>query len=189
MIDENDLYRSIIDKKDSESLEILYDRYESLLFNLAYKITKDVQSSEEVLQDVFMKIWNQKAIFKPNKGKMSTWLITLCRNKSIDMLRKNKHIENEFDEDFQGIQNDHLPEYDLLDKEVSEEIKKMISLLNKDQQKIIYLFYYKGLSQQEIADKLQTPLGTVKSRMRLSIKHLNDYSKKHLRRERGENER
>ncbi|MGO2078450.1 MAG: RNA polymerase sigma factor, partial [Staphylococcus equorum] len=61
MIDENDLYRSIIDKKDSESLEILYDRYESLLFNLAYKITKDVQSSEEVLQDVFMKIWNQKA--------------------------------------------------------------------------------------------------------------------------------
>ncbi|WP_245339197.1 sigma factor-like helix-turn-helix DNA-binding protein [Staphylococcus sp. GDY8P120P] len=65
----------------------------------------------------------------------------------------------------------------------------MLSYLNKDQQKIISLFYYKGLSQQEIADKLKMPLGTVKSRLRLSIKHLNNYIKKFLRRESEENER
>lgn len=67
MVDENDLYKMIVETNDSKSLEILYDRYESLLFNLAYKITQDVQSSEEVLQDVFMKIWNKKAIFNPEK--------------------------------------------------------------------------------------------------------------------------
>ncbi|MDT3977713.1 sigma-70 family RNA polymerase sigma factor, partial [Staphylococcus saprophyticus] len=114
---------------------------------------------------VFMKIWNKKAIFNPEKGKLSTWLITLCRNRSIDAIRKKKIIESQFDEDFQGIQSDSLPEYDLLSKEVSEEINKRISLLNKDQQKIISLFYYKGLSQQEIASNLNIPLGTVKSRM------------------------
>jgi len=65
----------------------------------------------------------------------------------------------------------------------------MLSYLNKDQQKIISLFYYKGLSQQEIADKLKMPLGTVKSRLRLSIQHLNNYIKKFLRRESEENER
>ncbi|MCE5008511.1 RNA polymerase sigma factor [Staphylococcus equorum] len=189
MVDEKDLYKMVLETNDSKSLEILYDRYESLLFNLAYKITQDVQSSEEVLQDVFMKIWNKKAIFNPEKGKLSTWLITLCRNRSIDAIRKKKNIESQFDEDFQGIQTDSLPEYDLLSKEVSEEINKRISFLNKDQQKIISLFYYKGLSQQEIASKLNIPLGTVKSRMRVSIQHLNNYFKKALRREDEENER
>lgn len=189
MQDENDLYKMIVEKRDSKCLEILYDRYESVLFNLAYKITQDKQSSEEILQDIFMKIWHQKAIFKPEMGKLSTWLITLCRNGAIDIVRKRKVVESQFDETFQGIQTSSLPEYDLLDKECSEEIQKMLSYLNKDQQKIISLFYYKGLSQQEIADKLKMPLGTVKSRLRLSIQHLNNYIKKFLRRESEENER
>ncbi|PTI66197.1 sigma-70 family RNA polymerase sigma factor, partial [Staphylococcus succinus] len=81
-----------------------------------------------------------------------------------------------------------LPEYDLLNKETSEEINKRITFLNIDQQKIISLFYYKGLSQQEIANKLDIPLGTVKSRLRLSIQHLNSYFKKVLRKESEENE-
>jgi RNA polymerase sigma factor (sigma-70 family) len=189
MLDENELYQLIVEHKDSASLEKLYDRYESLLYNLAYKITQDQQSSEEVLQDIFMKIWHQKAIFKPEKGKLSTWLITLCRNRAIDILRQRKDIERSFDEEFHGIETNSPPEYDLLDKECSEELQKIISYLSKDQQTIISLFYFKGLSQQEIADKLKMPLGTVKSRLRLSIKHLNDYLKNILRRESEENER
>jgi RNA polymerase sigma factor (sigma-70 family) len=189
MLDENELYQMIIEHKDSTSLEKLYDRYESLLYNLAYKITQDQQSSEEVLQDIFMKIWHQKAIFKPEKGKLSTWLITLCRNRAIDILRQRKDVERSFDEAFHGIETNSLPEYDLLDKECSEELQKIISYLSKEQQTIIALFYFKGLSQQEIADKLTMPIGTVKSRLRLSIKHLNDYLKTILRREREEDER
>ncbi|MDT3959911.1 sigma-70 family RNA polymerase sigma factor [Staphylococcus kloosii] len=189
MLDENELYQMIIEHKDSASLEKLYDRYESLLYNLAYKITQDQQSSEEVLQDIFMKIWHQKAIFKPEKGKLSTWLITLCRNRAIDILRQRKDVERSFDEAFHGIETNSLPEYDLLDKECSEELQKIISYLSKEQQTIIALFYFKGLSQQEIADKLTMPIGTVKSRLRLSIKHLNDYLKTILRREREEDER
>ncbi|MDW5471669.1 RNA polymerase sigma factor [Staphylococcus equorum] len=90
MVDENELYKMIFERDDSKILELLYERYESLLFNLAYKITQDAKSSEEVLQDVFMKIWNKKAIFNTGKGKLSTWLITLCRNKAIDIIRKKK---------------------------------------------------------------------------------------------------
>ena len=87
MVDENDLYKMIVETKDSKSLEILYDRYESLLFNLAYKITQDVQSSEEVLQDVFMKIWNKKAILTLKREIIN---LALCRNRSIDAIRKKK---------------------------------------------------------------------------------------------------
>ena len=183
MVDENELYKMIFERDDSKSLELLYERYEFLLFNLAYKITQDAQSSEEVLQDIFMKIWDQKATFNPEKGKLSTWLITLCRNKAIDITREKKIEECLFNENLQGIQTDSLPESDLLNKEVSKEINKLISHLNKDQQKIIFLFYYRGLSQREIANKLKIPLGTVKSRMRLSIQHLKNYLKKALRRE------
>lgn len=124
MLNENDLYKNIIEKQDAESLEILYDRYESLLFNLAYKITNDKQFSEEVLQDVFMKIWNQKAIYNSKKGKLSTWLITLCRNKSIDILRKRKNIEVQFEDEYQGIIMNSSPEYGLLDKECSKKFKQ-----------------------------------------------------------------
>lgn len=70
MQDENDLYKMIVEKRDSKCLEILYDRYESVLFNLAYKITQDKQSSEEILQDIFMKIWHQKSNFQTRKGQV-----------------------------------------------------------------------------------------------------------------------
>ncbi len=69
-----EVYGKII-AKDANSLEILYDRYESLLYNFIYKITQDKQSSEEVLQDVFMKIWNQKARFDSSKGKCQHGLL------------------------------------------------------------------------------------------------------------------
>ena len=183
MVVENELYKMIFERDDSKILELLYERYESLLFNLAYKITQDAQSSEEVLQDVFMKIWNKKAIFNTGKGKLSTWLITLCRNKAIDIIRKKKIKGFPFNENFRGIRSESLPKSDLLNKEVSAEINKVISYLNKDQQKIIDLFYYQGLSQQRIANNLNTPLGTVKSQIRLSVQHLNNYLKKASRKE------
>mgnify|MGYP002648566734 CR=1 FL=1 len=78
MVDENDLYKMIVETNDSKSLEILYDRYESLLFNLAYKITQDVQSSEEVLQDVFMKIWNKKAEISKRFSSIQDYILEYC---------------------------------------------------------------------------------------------------------------
>lgn len=166
-----EVYGKII-SKDANSLEILYDRYESLLYNFIYKITQDKQSSEEVLQDVFMKIWNQKARFDSSKGKMSTWLITISRNLAIDYIRKRKMSAYEYDEERDNLTADNVPESELITKEQSEQIKEYIDELDGRQQIILYLFYFKGCNHKEISQKLEIPLGTVKSRLRLSIQHL-----------------
>lgn len=134
-----EVYGKIIDK-DANSLEILYDRYESLLYNFIYKITQDKQSSEEVLQDVFMKIWNQKARFDSSKGKMSTWLITISRNLAIDYIRRTKMSAYEYDEERDNLKADNVPESELITKEQSEQIKECIDELDEKQQIILYLF-------------------------------------------------
>jgi len=166
-----DLYDKIV-SKDKNSLETLYDRYESLLYSFIYKITQDKQSSEEVLQDVFMKIWNQKAKFDSSKGKMSTWLITISRNLAIDYIRKRKTTSYEYDEERDNIKTDNVPESELITKEEAEQIKGCIDELDAKQQAIVYLFYFKGFNHKEISKTLEIPLGTVKSRLRLSIQHL-----------------
>lgn len=125
-----EVYGKIIDK-DANSLEILYDRYESLLYNFIYKITQDKQSSEEVLQDVFMKIWNQKARFDSSKGKMSTWLITISRNLAIDYIRRTKMSAYEYDEERDNLKADNVPESELITKEQSEQIKECIDELDE----------------------------------------------------------
>ena len=134
-----EVYGKII-AKDANSLEILYDRYESLLYNFIYKITQDKQSSEEVLQDVFMKIWNQKARFDSSKGKMSTWLITISRNLAIDYIRRTKMSAYEYDEERDNLKADNVPESELITKEQSEQIKECIDELDEKQQIILYLF-------------------------------------------------
>ena len=134
-----EVYGKIIDK-DANSLEILYDRYESLLYNFIYKITQDKQSSEEVLQDVFMKIWNQKARFDSSKGKMSTWLITISRNLAIDYIRRTKMSAYEYDEERDNLKADNVPESELITKEQSEQTKECIDELDEKQQIILYLF-------------------------------------------------
>lgn len=166
-----DLYDKIV-SRDTNSLETLYDRYESLLYSFIYKITQDKQSSEEVLQDVFMKIWNQKAQFDSSKGKMSTWLITISRNLAIDYIRKRKTTPYEYDEERDNIKTDNIPESELITKEEAEQIKGCIDELDAKQQAIVYLFYFKGFNHKEISNTLEIPLGTVKSRLRLSIQHL-----------------
>ncbi len=136
-----EVYDKII-SKDANSLEILYDRYESLLYNFIYKITQDKQSSEEVLQDVFMKIWNQKARFDSSKGKMSTWLITISRNLAIDYIRSSKTSSYEYDEERDNLKADNVPESELITKEQSEQIKECIDELDEKQQIILHLFYF-----------------------------------------------
>ncbi|PSC77290.1 RNA polymerase subunit sigma, partial [Mammaliicoccus sciuri] len=131
-----ELYDKIV-SKDTDSLETLYDRYESLLYSFIYKITQDKQSSEEVLQDVFMKIWNQKAKFDSSKGKMSTWLITISRNLAIDYIRKRKTTSYEYDEERDNLKTDNVPESELITKKEANRIKECIIDLKPSKQLLL----------------------------------------------------
>lgn len=158
--------------KDKRALELLYERYEKLLFSFSYKITGRRDLSEEIVQDVFLKIWTKPGMYDETKGKFSSWILTIARYTAIDCLRKKdeNHVELDDRDSLKtpGPSVEEVTEW----KEKRDEIRAAISQLAIEQQQIVELFYFKGLSQQKIADKFQIPLGTVKGRIRLALKHL-----------------
>ncbi|AYC30420.1 RNA polymerase sigma factor [Paenisporosarcina cavernae] len=181
-----DVYLRLL-KRDKEALEILYDQYERLLYSFAYRMTGDAKHAEDVVQDVFMKLWREHAPYSPEKGKFSSWLLTMVRNTSLDFHRK-KSRQNEvayMEHDSEQVQvidaKEEIPEHFVEWREKQSTIRTAIAELKEDQQKIVELFYFQGLSQDVIATKLDIPLGTVKSRIRLALGHL----KKKLHGERG----
>ncbi|CAM3857326.1 RNA polymerase sigma factor [Mesobacillus thioparans] len=158
--------------KDKRALELLYDRYEKLLFSFAYRMTGRRDLSEEIVQDVFLKLWTKPGMYDETKGKFSSWILTVTRYASIDCLRKKdeNHVELEDRDALKSTEPsvEELAEW----KEKRSEIREAINQLAEEQQQIVELFYFKGLSQQKIADTFQIPLGTVKGRIRLALKHL-----------------
>ncbi|SFC01429.1 RNA polymerase sigma-70 factor, ECF subfamily [Bacillus sp. OV322] len=160
---------------DKKALEAIYDRYAKLLFSFTYKMTGQSELSEEIVQEVFIKLWAGKGHYDEGKGKFSSWLLTVTRNTCIDQLRKRK--ESAVLENQDTIPSDNPSVEDLAEwRENGSILRKAISELGEEQQKMVELFYFKGLSQQKIADSCNLPLGTVKGRIRLALAHL----KKHL---------
>ncbi|MGB2992351.1 MAG: sigma-70 family RNA polymerase sigma factor [Paenisporosarcina sp.] len=171
--------------KDQSALEELYDRYERLVYSFAYRMTQNAQMAEDTVQEVFIKLWKEHAPYTEDKGKFSSWLLTMTRNTSLDALRKKGKQQEVglLDKDAEQIKVpiEEMPEQMLEWKEKGAVLHKAISRLKVDQRTIVELFYFNGLSQESISSKLDIPLGTVKSRIRLALQHL----RKHLESERG----
>ncbi len=167
-----DLYQRILNK-DPQAMEQLYERYEKLVFSFSYKIMNDASLAEEVVQEVFIKLWRSHSPYSADKGKFSSWLLTMVRNSAMDLIRKNKKNET-----YEYVENDSLqvaeetPDSIYEWKENRSFLLRAVKKLKADQQEMIHLFYFKGLTQREIADRTQLPLGTVKGRIRLALKHL-----------------
>ncbi|RCW76882.1 RNA polymerase sigma factor [Saliterribacillus persicus] len=168
---------SQIQAGDQRALEQLYDRYEKLVYSFAYRMVKQEALAEEIVQEVFMKIWTKKGVYQEKKGKLSSWILTITRNTSIDIIRKNKITTHTFEE-WDSLKSDQTETEDIvLWKEKKEKLKIAVRELSEDQQQIVQLFYFKGFSQQKIANTCSIPLGTVKGRIRLALKHLKETMK------------
>jgi len=176
---------SLMISKDQKALEELYNRYERLLYSFAYRMTQSAQMAEDTVQEVFIKLWKEHAPYTEDKGKFSSWLLTMTRNTSLDALRKKGKQQEvgllEKDAEKMRVPVNEMPEEMLEWKEKGTVLRQAITKLKEEQRTIIELFYFHGLSQESISTKLDIPLGTVKSRIRLSLNHL----KKHLEKERG----
>ncbi|GAB4072698.1 sigma-70 family RNA polymerase sigma factor [Barrientosiimonas marina] len=163
-----------IQNKEEDALEQLYDRYEKLLFSFAYRMTNNKFLAEEAVQDVFTKIWSRQQSFDKEKGKFSSWLLTVTRNACIDLLRKKKDPAYELEERDSLQAQEPTPEETVEWQECGEQVRKAIKQLTKEQQKMIELFYFKSMSQASISKTFNIPLGTVKGRVRLALKHLKE---------------
>ncbi len=167
---------------DSKALEVLYNRYISLLFTLIKKIVNDEKTAEDVLSEVFVIIWRKANYFDFNTGNVYAWLISLSRNKAVDTLKRRQENNNlePYTEDFENKYIiPHLsPSIDSLDIKTAinlkENIETALNKLTDAQQYVIYLAYYEGLTQKEIAAKLNIPLTTVKSKIKIALGNLKE---------------
>lgn len=163
-----------IKARDKSALSELYDQYNRLLFGLIYSILKKREEAEDTLQEVFTNIWEKAEQFDLNRGTVYTWIVTLTRNKSIDRLRSKVYKEQKKqstsldDEDvFYPLYSD---EQDPLEQTIlTDRAKRLHEALDKisdKQRKVLQVAYFNGMSQSEISEEFDIPLGTVKTRMR-----------------------
>lgn len=162
----------LLKSRSKEAFEYLYDNYSSALFGIASKIVNSEEIAEDILQDAFVKIWNNIQNYNSEKGRLFTWLLNITRNTAIDHIRslrfrqdqKNQKIENTvgiIDSNFNTVSKvDHIG------------LKEAVQKLRPEYVTIIEMSYFKGYTQEEISNELNIPLGTVKTRCRAALNEL-----------------
>lgn len=176
---DEELIRSILEGK-SNALGELYDRYGRLVYSLAFQVVGDSATAEEVSQEVFLQIWNKAGTYQAQQGKVITWLTSVARHKAIDSLRRKQARPEghqvEFDSDDESDLVDPIGvEEQVVLSQRSLAVRRAISHLPPDQKKALAMAYFKGMTQQEVADAIGEPLGTVKTRIRLAMLKLRQF--------------
>ncbi len=156
---------------DQDALLTLYDRYGRLVYSLAYRMLQDHQLAEEVTQDVFTRVWQSAASFDPERSSFTTWLTSITRNRTIDVLRRRRVRgltgagEAELNTAITRADERLSPEFHL----EALAVREALAQLPETQREVLELAYFQGMTQREIAEYLNIPLGTVKTRMRLGM--------------------
>ena len=166
----------LIGEKDPEAFGVFYDRHGGVAYSLAYRIVGEPGAAEDVTQEAFISIWRSGARFDRTRGSVRSWMLSIVRNRAIDVLRSSagKAPKLTFDDDSVLEQRpaEELTEEEAMRHETASEIRGAINTLPGEQSKVIELAYFGGFSQSEIARMLGIPLGTVKGRMRLGMEKM-----------------
>jgi RNA polymerase sigma-70 factor (ECF subfamily) len=166
----------LIGAKDPEAFVVFYDRHGGVAYSLAYRIVGEKAAAEDVTQEAFISVWRSGARFDRARGSVRSWMLSIVRNRAIDMLRSRagKAPKLTFDDDAVLEQRpaDELTEDEAMRRETATEIRGALGELPGEQSKVIEMAYFGGFSQSEIARMLGVPLGTVKGRMRLGLEKI-----------------
>jgi RNA polymerase sigma-70 factor (ECF subfamily) len=164
---------------DRRGLEELYDRYANILFTVAHRVLNDQQATEDVLQDVFIQIWDKAPLYDASRGKPLTWAITLTRNKAIDQLRsiqRRGRLAESAEREYKALEQFDGPSAfdEVASGEAGRLVRQAILSLSPESREVIELAFFSSLTQAEIAERLQQPLGTVKARIRRALMKLRE---------------
>ncbi len=162
---------ALLKQRDKEAIELLYEHYSPALYGMILRIIPNEALAQEVLQDVFVKIWNNADKYDADKGKLFTWLAQIARNAAKDALRSSQYKQDaKTDSLADNVGNDsslsHNPRI------TDSGLRKTIDGLDEKYREIIDLLYFQGYSHSEAAKKLDIPIGTLKSRVRKAILEL-----------------
>ncbi len=154
---------------DEKAISLLYEHYGDTLYGVAYKVVRDEELAQDILQESFIKIWNKAHTYDPGKAKLFTWLFRITRNNAIDKLRSlSNKVERE-------IQIDVSDVYNVGEENIRPELMDMKKQLDKIEPKyqiVLEALFFEGMTQQEASEELGIPLGTVKSRLKIGLREL-----------------
>lgn len=170
-MDVDDLVIKFQQEKDLVAYEELYKMYHKSMLGVIDNILKDEDLSKDVLQEVFIKVWDNIESYTPKRGRFFTWLLNISRNAAIDKTRSKDYKIQKRNQSLDIFVNISVPE----DREVSDEEKTLFDKVKKMSEKcrkIIDLLFYKGYTQRETSEELDIPLGTVKTRSRSCLNSL-----------------
>lgn len=169
-----DLFRAI-EAHQMDALRLLYDRYASLIYRLALRSLRFPEEAEDVTQETFLKLWNRPHLYQPDRGSLSNFLVVMARSNALDRLR-SRSSHNRFLQRWQSVMLQEGRQTNPLDSVSMEErsnlIRTALAELSEAERTVVEIAYYEGLSRSEIAERLNIPVGTVKSRIRLGLRKL-----------------
>jgi RNA polymerase sigma-70 factor (ECF subfamily) len=155
--------------RDAEAVGELYDRHSRLLYGLILRIVRDRSEAEEILQEVFVLVWNRVTTYNPGLGPPAAWLVGIARNRAIDRLRANSARRRAIESARIDVESNENPETDAQVGEQQKAIRQALETLPREQRDLIEEAYFLGFTHSELAERHKLPLGTVKTRIRTGL--------------------
>lgn len=162
----------LVRRGDAEAFQTIYDRHATAAFSLAYRMTGNRSAAEDVVQESFLGLWRSTARYDRTRGSVRTWVLGIVHNRAIDNLRRST-VHSKRRASDEGIE-ERFAAPERTDAEVARrseatEVRAALETLPAEQARVIELAYFGGYSHSEIAEMLDSPIGTVKGRMRLGL--------------------
>jgi RNA polymerase sigma-70 factor, ECF subfamily len=167
----------VIASGDQQALTVLYRRYGRLAYGMALRVLGEASAAEEVTQDVFQRVWEKAASYRPDRARVSTWLMRIARNRAIDVSRKRGSAGDRATaawDDFESTADtsSHDPAEHIARSHCRDELRTALATLPDQQRRALALAFLQGLTHRKIAELLGEPLGTVKARIRDAMRKL-----------------
>ena len=170
---------SRIARANADALSVLYDRYNRMVFGIVLHIVGDRETAKEITLDAFARLWEHTGAYDPARAKVTTWLTMIARNRAIDELRRRGVRAEQHSIGWADVPPDAEPRSNGLEARTElslqrEHVRAAVAALPEEQRQVLSMAYFGGYTQREIAEALQQPLGTVKTRIRLAMNRLRD---------------
>jgi len=173
-LDDLELVR-LIQNSDLQAFSEFYERYVNLIYSIAYSILGSRPLAEDVTQDVFLKIWQKIESYQPQRAQVNTWLSSIARNRSIDVLRKQKKINRQvgWTDAAEYLPADRANPEESAERSLTKSrVRQALMQLPEEQRSALALAYFRNMTHKEIAEEIGEPLGTIKTRVRLGMQKL-----------------
>jgi RNA polymerase sigma-70 factor, ECF subfamily len=168
---------ALVQRGDARAFEAIYDRHGSAAFSLAYRIAGNRNAAEDIVQEAFLSVWRSGVRYRPERGNLRSWLLSVVHNRAIDWLRRST-VHTRRQVDAEGIEErkaaPELTDVEAFRREEAQTVRTAMERLPQDQLRVVELAYFGGFTHTQIAEMLGEPLGTVKGRMRLALDKMRD---------------